>query len=190
MHTARRRPSQLQLLDADALMAEWCAGDDRAFGILVARFGPEVHGFLRRHLGDAGLAEDAWSDTWVRVVRNRDRYEPSGQFRAWIFSIARRCALDVQRGRRRWMNLALKLFAHRDRDSVPSPELRVLRHERQEAVHATLATLSEEHRSIVLLTYQQGMNSAQVGRALGLTAQQVRSRLTCARKKLGEALDP
>lgn len=182
------RPSQLISMDADALMASWSDGDERAFSVLVNRFGPEVHGFLRRHLGDEQLAEDAWSNTWIRVVRNRDRYVAQGQFRGWLYSIARGCALDVKRSRRRWMNLAVKLFTSTPSDSVPSPELRVLRDERDQQVHAALAGLSETHRAIVLLTYQQGLNSVEVGQALGMTPQQVRSRLTYARTKLGEQL--
>lgn len=171
-------------------MAAWCAGEGRAFDLLVARFGPEVHGFLRRQLGDSQQAEDAWSETWIRVVRNRDRYQGSGQFRAWLFSIARRCAMDSSRGRRRWLNLARRVFSHRDAAAAPSPELRVLGDERDEAVLAAVLELPAEHRAVVLLTYQQGLDSAEVGRALDLTPQQVRSRLTYARQRLRASLEP
>ncbi len=191
MDSARRVASLQRAPGPDQLMAEWVAGDERSFSTLVHRFGPELHGFLRSHLGDDQLAEDAWSESWVRVVRNRERYQPTGQFRAWLYSIARRCAMDVQRGRRRWVNLAVKVFEWGSANATraPSGELTVLRDERDAQLDRALLELPEEHRVIVLLSYQQEMTSTEVAATLGLTAQQVRSRLSYARRLLNDLLD-
>ena len=51
------------------------------------------------------------------------------------------------------------------------------------------AELKEEHRVVLLLTYRYDMSSDAVGAVLGLTGQQVRSRVTYARRLLKEALE-
>ncbi len=184
-------PSQRDLdqLDDDQLMAAWRAGDEGAFCQLVDRHGPPLLGFLRQLLGAQELADDAWSETFVRVIRARDRYVPEGRFRSWLYTVARRCAKDQKRGRRRWVRLAVRLF---DRPGMgrdeQTPDLRLISDERSRRLDRALAQLSEEHRTVVLLTYRQDLSSAEVGEVMGLTGQQVRSRLTYARKLLGQLL--
>ena len=51
-----------------------------------------------------------------------------------------------------------------------------------------LSSLSEERRTVLLLTYQQDLNSVEIADILGIDSQQVRSRLTYARRLLKEAL--
>lgn len=95
--------------DDDALMAAWQGGDEAAFGVLVERYGAQLQGFLLHLLGDRSAAEDAWGDTFMRVVRSRDRYQLDGRFRAWLYTVARRCALDQRRSQRRWTRLMTRL---------------------------------------------------------------------------------
>ena len=172
----------------DALVARWIAGDEAAFDQLVTRHGPALHGFLKMTLGDSAAAEDAWSETWVRVVRARSRYVAQGQFRAWLFSIGRRCAKDQSRSIRRRLRLGAALEEHGARRVVTSPALRLVRSREARALDASLQGLKEEHRSVLLLTYRYDMSSEEVGQILGLTGQQVRSRITYARRLLRESL--
>lgn len=174
----------------DALFAQWQAGNDRAFDTLVERHGPALLGFLRMLLGSRSAAEDAWSESWIRVIRARDRYQPEGHFRAWLFTIGRRCAKDQKRSLRRRLNLglAVKERAPPPR-AVTSPHLRLARSEDARALDATLSELKEEHRTVLLLTYRYDLSSEEVGQVLGLTGQQVRSRVTYARRLLQAALE-
>ena len=181
--------TDLSSLDDDALVAAWKAGDEHAFSQLVDRHGPPLLGFLRQLLGDPGLADDAWSETFLRLIRARDRYKAEGRFRAWLYTVARRCAKDQRRGRRRWVRLAVRVFDRpgpgRDENT---PDLRLIADEQTRRLEDAMGKLSEEHRAVVLLTYRQGLDSSDVGQVMGLTGQQVRSRLTYARTLLGRLL--
>lgn len=175
--------------DDDALVASWRRGDDGAFCDLVERHGPPLLGFLRHLLGDTGQAEDAWSETWLRLIRARDRYVPEGRFRAWLYTVARRCAKDQNRSHRRWLRLAARVVQHAPpAGASASPDARAIEDERALGLRSALGHLSKEHRTAVLLTYRQGLNSREVGEVMGLTSQQVRSRLTYARSLLGQQL--
>lgn len=178
------------LSDGDDLVLAWRAGDEEAFCEIVRQYGPPILGFLRRLVGDPNRAEDAWSETFLRLARARDRYVPEGHFRAYLFSIARRCGLDQQRSHRRFGQLLNRLVEWR----VPSPThaqpmVNVLANERSQMVHEALMKLSEGHRTTILLSYQSGLPSEEVGEIMGLTAQQVRNRLAYARRLLGDILE-
>lgn len=75
------------------------AGDEAAF----ARLWRDLHPALVRYLGLGGdPAEDVASDTWATVVKGLRRFsgdEPA--WRAWVFTTARRRAIDTGRRRAR-----------------------------------------------------------------------------------------
>lgn len=75
------------------------AGDEAAF----ARLWRDVNPALVRYLGLGGdPAEDVASDTWATVVKGLRRFsgdEPA--WRAWVFTTARRRAIDAGRRRAR-----------------------------------------------------------------------------------------
>jgi len=132
-----------------------------------------------------------WSETFLRVVRARDRYQGDGRFRPWLLTIARRCAMDEQRTGRRVFRLAIKVFERTPADEgiVAGPDVRIARTQRQQTVDAALGRLKPTHRAIVDLTYREDLDSTEIGEILGLSAQEVRSRLTYARRLLRAELE-
>lgn len=88
------------LSDAD-LLRRCQAGDQRAFQVLYERYARQVYAFLLGYLKDPHLAEDVTQETFVRVWRALPRYREQGQFRAWLFRIARRLAIDAERRQRK-----------------------------------------------------------------------------------------
>ena len=173
----------------DVLMRAWQGGDERAFAVLVDRHGSRLHGFLLHLLRDAEAAEDAWSETFLRVVRARDRYQGDGHFRAWLYTVARRCAMDQGRSRRRFLRLTRRLTDEPTPAPIRAADEVATERQRQEAVSDALGRLTEEQRAALLLTYRQGLSSREVGEVLGLTGQQVRNKVAYARRLLGDMLD-
>ncbi len=86
--------------DDDALMRAFAQGDARAFERLYARHHGALYRFVRRLLGrEAGTqCDEVFQDTWLRVVRARERWSPQGaSFRTWLFTLAHHRAIDVLR---------------------------------------------------------------------------------------------
>src|SRR3954469_16053213 len=58
----------------------------------------ELYGFATRSLGDAGLAEEAVQETFLRAWRAGDRFDPQiGSLRTWLFAILRNVVIDLSR---------------------------------------------------------------------------------------------
>ncbi|MEU4624657.1 RNA polymerase sigma factor [Actinoplanes sp. NPDC023801] len=77
-------------------------GDETAFAVLWSALHPAVLRYLRVVVGD--LAEDVASETWLQVARGLRRFSGGpGEFRGWLFRVARHRGVDHLRraGRRR-----------------------------------------------------------------------------------------
>src|SRR5277367_1160041 len=73
------------------------AGDLAAFEELVCRYENRIYAFIfqtcRRHTD----AREATQDTFVKAFQALNRFDPARPFASWLFSIARRKAIDVLR---------------------------------------------------------------------------------------------
>jgi RNA polymerase sigma-70 factor (ECF subfamily) len=73
-------------------------GDDLAFSNLVEAYQSPVYNLCYRMLGNAGDAEDAAQETFIRAYKALHRYDPSRKFSTWLLSmrwILRSCPMRV-----------------------------------------------------------------------------------------------
>ena len=169
----------------EALVAAYRRGDERAFEVLFARYRDRVTGYAWRMLGRREEAEEVCVEAFCRVVEGR--WSPTGRFRAFLFTVVHRRCLDRIRRRGRKQR-ALQLLGF-GRTADPTPQDALELGERNAQLEAALRELPEEHRATVMLFYGQELGSKEVAAVLGCTDQQVRSRLSYARRKLRKALE-
>jgi RNA polymerase sigma-70 factor (ECF subfamily) len=86
-------------VDFEAVLAQAQRGDELAF----ARLWRDLNPALLRYLGLAGdAAEEIASTTWLDVVKGLERFRgDETAWRAWVFTTARRRAVDAARKRER-----------------------------------------------------------------------------------------
>jgi len=77
-------------------------GDERAFAAGTERHRRELHVHCYRMLASFEEAEDAVQETLLKAWRNRDSFDGSELFRAWLYRIATNVCLDAirRKGRR------------------------------------------------------------------------------------------
>lgn len=78
-------------------MTAYANGDAAAFEELFGRHRQPLFTFLLHQCGDRQLAEDVFQEVFLKVVRSRHDYRADGNFRAWLFTIARRTLTDQHR---------------------------------------------------------------------------------------------
>ncbi|HEX3870614.1 MAG TPA: sigma-70 family RNA polymerase sigma factor, partial [Pirellulales bacterium] len=81
--------------------------DRHAFAELVHRYERELYTYLRRYLGDAALAEDAFQSTFLQVHLKCHQFEEGRKFRPWLYTIATNQAIDAQRRNKRHRMVSL-----------------------------------------------------------------------------------
>jgi RNA polymerase sigma factor (sigma-70 family) len=130
-----------------------------------------VFGFLARRLGRAA-AEDAFQETFLRALRGYDRLEHGRHLRAWVFTIAARVAVDVHRA------------APSDRVSLAEePPSEDSRPAYLELEHLALE-LPPAERAAVVLRYGYDLPYAEIGAALGSSADAARQAASSGIRRL------
>ena len=107
------------------LLERFAAGDLEAFEALFRQHQNEVYRWTVRIVRDTGAAEDLTVETFWRIYRARERFDPAaGNFRAWARRIATNAALDHLRHARKETELSEDYPAATTGDSAVSRELR------------------------------------------------------------------
>ena len=172
------------------LLERFAHGREDAFEELVRRYGPAIKGFALRLLNSRDEAEDVYAETFLRVARARGQWEDRGSVRSWLYTLARRQCLDVLRHRavvQRSEDQMVDL--ERWRGATPSPEARAALGQEADRLERALARIPEEHREVLLLRTMHGLDARETADALGLTEEQVNSKLSYARKRLRGTLE-
>lgn len=156
-------------------------GDVEAFESLYDRYAAHVHGFLLRLLGDSAGAEDVAQHTFMRVHAARDSFDERRGFRTWIFTIARRLAMNwlERRGPPADEQLERELP-----DPLSSPERRALARDEARAVERALRALSRGDAEVLLLSRYQDLSHAEIGEVVGCSADAAKMRVHRALKRL------
>jgi RNA polymerase sigma-70 factor (ECF subfamily) len=161
-------------------------GDDLAFSNLVEAYQRPVYNLCYRMLGNAGDAEDAAQETFIRAYKALHRYDPSRKFSTWLLSIASNYCIDQHRRRK------LPTFSYDALDSPILPdegmgmEAMLIQDEHQEKVMALLETLNPKDKAAVVMLYWYEYSYEEIADSLSMSVSAVKSRLHRARKELAE----
>jgi RNA polymerase sigma-70 factor (ECF subfamily) len=169
----------------EQLIGRFRGGDDRAFEVVFLRYRDRTISYAWRMLRRREEAEEVALEAFTRIVNGA--WQPKGSFKSFLFSVVHRLCIDRLRRRSRVARLLPKAFVGMGSDE--SPETALIEDERRRDVEAALTNLGEDHRAAVLLYYGQEMRSKEVADILGCSDQQVRSKLSYARRRLRVLLD-
>lgn len=193
-------PSALSQWSDEDLLDRYCShGDPRVFGTLVHRYERELYSYLRRYLGDAAMAEDAFQGTFLQVHLKCGQFEAGRKFRPWLYTIATNQAIDAQRRnkRHRMVSLDRRQKGESEEDLGSLSELLVSREagpakeadaeERRRWIRDSVGALPDALKGAITLVYYQGLKYREAAEVLKVPVGTVKSRLHTAIMKLNEA---
>jgi RNA polymerase sigma-70 factor, ECF subfamily len=176
------------LNDDASLIAATRAGDRAAFGRLVGLYQDRLYNSLLRVAGSAEDAADIVQDAFVQAYVKLDSFRGSSAFYTWLYRIAFNLAMSHARRERNLVSLdGMKDMGSEPMDGRPMPAEHLERREEVQTLHAALASLSAEYRTILVLREIDGCRYDQIAEILELPVGTVRSRLFRARLQLRDA---
>jgi RNA polymerase sigma factor (sigma-70 family) len=145
------------------------AGDEVAFARIVSAHHDDMARIAFFVCGDLDVAEEAEQAAWAVAYRRLNDLRDPQRLRPWLMSIAANQARQIARGRRR---RTVRELAVGDEGLPPDVD-----HAAMIDLAAAVERLDAKDRAIVGLRYIGGFDSAEIGRALGMTSSAVRVRL-------------
>lgn len=138
--------------------------------------------FLAQMVSDRALADDLLQETFLSALRARDQLSSIENPEAWLFRIARNCALQSFRKRKRALDVAQQLSFQRPETSADPADAVTVRDQLERV-------LKPDERSTLILSYLHGFKSQELAEMTGRTPEAIRQELSRSRKKLIESID-
>jgi len=164
---------------------------DGAFEDVVVEHQHALFAFVAGLGGDAGLAEEAVQDAFVRAHRALAGYPPERvrelHLRPWLFRIALNALRNRLRGRR--VQLVLVDRPPEGADPAAGPEAEAMRQADRARLGEALACLPQEQRAAVLLRHAHDLGYARIAevldRPVGTVKSDVHRGLMALRRRMG-----
>lgn len=158
----------MESLSDNALMLKVKEGDLDRLGLLFERYKRPLYGFFYNMSKDGELAEDLVQNVFVRILKYRYLFRGEGDFRTWMFHIARNVNHD---------NFRKDKIRHKDaiedwEDHLPDDHDSMASFQKDEELQLlsmAMDRLPEEKRELLLLSKYQDKKYKEIGEILGCT---------------------
>lgn len=175
------------------------AGDRDAFRQLVERYQRKVYSICYGYVKNAEDALDVSQEVFVKVFRYLDRFNRESSFYTWLYRITCNLCIDHIRKNKKVQSLEYDDRINRegtvegDEYLMPSTlglnaDKVYARKELREKMLEALETLTEKHRTILILREVEGLSYEEMAEVLDISKGTVMSRLFHARKYMQVAL--
>ena len=149
------------------------AAKEQAFIDLHAQHSAQVYRYIAYRIADPHRAEELAADVF-RIAWEKQLPEPPGI--GWLLAAARNVLGNEYKGRRRRQELVERL-TDEARLHLPGPDT-----EERAAVAEVLVQLRERDREVLMLSYWDGLTTAELAEALGCSPSAAAVRLHRARR--------
>lgn len=150
--------------EEDASLVKAARRDPAAFAALYWRYVTPVYRYLYSRVSHAADAEDLTAQVFTEALEGLSRYREGGSFAAWLFTIARRRAVDYYRRQR--PHVPLNEASDRP-DKDENPLARVVRDEALRRLAALVAQLDEGQQELLRLRFTGDLTYGEIGALTG-----------------------
>jgi RNA polymerase sigma-70 factor (ECF subfamily) len=165
------------------LVARFRAGDPTALATVYERYSGAVAAVAFGILGNRMMVDDAVQETFVRAWRAASRFDPARPFGPWLFTIARRSAIDLHRAETRPTR-----GGHGPETDIVVELPGVERAWQRWEVRQALARLPPEEQEVVSLAHYWGFTQTEIAERLEVPVGTVKSRSHRAYRRLARLL--
>lgn len=169
------------------LVARVKADDTRAFSVLVDRYKVKLFNLIYRMLQNRDEAEDILQETFLRVFREKESYDPTFAFSTWIYTIALNLCRNELKRKKRFKFFGMDLIKDDRRYAVETkgnPNLL------SSTLEKAIASLPVKYRTVFLLREVNQLSYEEMSESLSIPLGTVKSRVNRARLMLRDKLKP
>jgi RNA polymerase sigma-70 factor (ECF subfamily) len=182
------------------LMLAYQEGDESAFDRLVEEYSGRVFALVTRFMGNHPGREDLVQDVFLRVVRARERYQPTASFSTYLYRIVfNLCVNETQRGGgRNMVSIDASMPGGDENGKRPDfedvkldgPSQELEREDVVRMVREAIASLPEGQRMALILAKYHEMPYVEIAQVMDSTEKAIKSLIHRGRERLRTILAP
>lgn len=175
--------------DVSSRLAErFCRGDKAAFDALVSRHRSRVFHLVHRMTRDHEWAEEITDEIFLEMHRSLPSFKHQSSFSTWLHRVAVNVCLEHLRKARSESRLT-EVPLHDDHGDVSANPIEVaMNRESAQRIADAMESLSEPHRTTVMLFYLKQLSCAEIAQVLRVPRGTVKTRLFYATRTLRDRL--
>jgi RNA polymerase sigma-70 factor (ECF subfamily) len=172
----------MNTLDPDAeLLPRIARGDQSAIREMVTRKLSRLIALAVRMLNDRGEAEDVAQETFFRVWKQAEHWQPDGaKFDTWLHKVAINLCYDRLRTRKDYSDEDAPEMI----DPALIPEQRLEKFQQVDVISIALAALPNRQREALVLQYYQELSNIEAADLMGVSVDALESLLSRARRNM------
>ena len=152
----------------------------------INKYGKRLYGLCRTLCANVHDADDLYQETWLKVLKNIDRYDPDREFEGWLTTI---CVNTYRNAWKRMLkNPVWDNFTGAEDKEIVMENIAAEEPPDYSDLHDAINRLPEKLRMTVILFYFRDMEITETAKVLKIPEGTVKSRLNKARKLLKEVL--
>jgi RNA polymerase sigma-70 factor (ECF subfamily) len=148
--------------DEEMALIKSAQADPTEFARVYQQYIRPVYRYFYSRTGQAAEAEDLTAQTFLEAMEGLSRYRSNGPFAAWLFTIARRRAID--HFRRHKPQIAMN---EEQKDISPDPLAEVIGREEASQLTGLISGLKPADQELLRLRFAAGLGFAEIARLVG-----------------------
>ena len=167
-------------------------GDEESFAALVEQNQGRIYNLALRMTGNPDDALALSQEAFLTAWKGLGKFQGDSSFATWLYRLTSNVCIDFLRREKRRNALSMTVSLDDEEEArqaeLPderySPHVEAERRERRETLRAGLASLSAEHRRVLILRELEGLSNGEIAQVLELEEGTVKSRIARARLAL------
>ncbi|HVX48904.1 MAG TPA: RNA polymerase sigma factor [Chitinophagaceae bacterium] len=167
----------MDILSDNALMLKVKSGDLDKMALLFTRYHRALYGFLFHMTGRQEQSEDMVQDVFYRMLRSRHTFTGEGEFKTWMYHLARNIIKDYYRkNSRTGTHYEAEIFTEKLSVNAQAEEAMQKKMELKQLREA-INNLDEQSREVLVLSRYQELKYNEIAQILGITEGAVKVRI-------------
>jgi len=172
----------------EVLVARVLEGDVQSFELLMRRNNQRLYRTIRSLVSDEDEVEELMQQAYVLAFTRLGQFSQGARFSTWLLRIGLNEALQRLRRDRRWPRIAPEVLEEEPSMNA-TPEQGLARAQLNHLLEQLVDELPDSHRSVLVLREIEQLSTSEVAEVLGLSADNVKQRLSRAKAMLRAALE-
>src|SRR5690242_12676979 len=164
------------------------AGEKELYETIIRRHNQRLFAIARTYVADPDEAEDIVQQAYISAYEHLPGFEGRSMFSTWLTRILINEAMRRSKRRSRSVPLEQETMPHRMPAARENPAEEAMNEELRQLLERTIDELPLKYRTVFVMREIDGMSVAEASESLGISAGNVKVRLTRAKEMLRDRI--